>query len=77
MAIMCPKCLSTNTHVYASRSKHYNGIAKEFDTSEIPVNIMAIDHVLRRHKCKNCGNTFPTIETYYRKMDVDEYCMHT
>ena len=73
MAIRCPRCFSENTKVYVSRSKYYNDIAKEFDVKEVPAEALSVDHVLRRHKCKACGFTFPTVETYYRSADIDAY----
>lgn len=73
MAIKCPKCFSENTYVYTTRSKHFNDIAKEFDVSDLPKDVLDIDHVLRRHKCRSCGFTFPTIEIYYKQTDIDDY----
>lgn len=73
MAIRCPKCFSENTYVYVTRSKYYNDIAKEFDTSDLPKDVLDMDHVLRRHKCRSCGITFPTVEIYYKQIDIDDY----
>lgn len=73
MPIRCPVCLSTNTYTYVTRSKDYNSVAKEFDIEEVIGNIKSLDYVLRRHKCRDCGITFPTIETYYKKIDVQDY----
>lgn len=73
MAIRCPKCFSENTYVYMTRSSHFNDIAKEFDLSDLPAVVKNLDYVLRRHKCRACGITFPTYETYYKKIDVDDY----
>ena len=73
MPIRCPVCLSTNTYTYVTRSKDYNEACKEFDIAEVSGNVKYLDYVLRRHKCRDCGITFPTIETYYKKIDIVDY----
>lgn len=70
MMVQCPMCNSADTIVTESRSKARNEEIRSFNTDDIPRSMRALDYRLRRHRCKTCGYTFVTIETYFDEIDI-------
>ena len=71
--MQCPMCKCEESKILDSRSKIFNKEWKFFDTNEIPLWISSMDYRLRRHKCKTCGYTFSTIETYFNPEDIERF----
>ena len=69
--MQCPMCNSENTITTESRSKARNAELRSFNVSDVPRSMLNMDYRLRRHKCKACGYTFVTIETYFDEIDIN------
>jgi len=66
-------CKCDESKIVESRSKSWNDEGKFFYTGDIPLWISSMDYRLRRHKCKECGYTFSTVETYCLSKDIKRF----
>ena len=71
--MQCPMCKCEESKVVESRTKAWNKEGKFFNIENVPLWISNMDYRLRRHKCKKCGYTFSTVETYFNSYDVDRF----
>lgn len=67
----CPMCNSEDTKIITSRSKMYNHITKDFKNLPDVMNDLS-DYRMRRHRCKNCGYCFDTVEIYYNFKNTEQ-----